>query len=236
MFKRTATALFSLAMFTLFASHLQAADDMVFSGQECEYQEARYSRPWTEPNSPHREYMNPSTEKDDILYHGRFGISHVSDMRMYVRCPLPNLTSSDQVTVAVIDGTAKDDVTCRIQVCIPGIGVGPHGQDADSCSEGYYANTRSNDPGNDGYTQDELHVTQNVDLLHFKEKAGSLMDGVPATPSYSTTAGGRRIAQSGMNTPGVYTLECTLPVQDMDRMTSPTQGMSYIQSYYVVNQ
>jgi hypothetical protein len=238
MVQRTLTALFSLAVLILPASHLYADADMmtsVYSGLECKYLDS---------------YATEGQEMagGDVVYHSRLGIGNLAertrdeanpsmagdegDMRQYrmsVACPLPSLEYGDMVQVAVIDGTVYDDVTCWVQTCRAGIGLGSNGQGG--CMNGASSSTHYVNQA--PYTQHANYITQNVDWIAVMAKDG---------PGTGTEAG--REMSEGTQGKAYSHLLCTLPeqddvsaeapaIRDEDGMALSEEGISYIQSYYV---
>ena len=239
MVQRTLTALFSLAILILPASQLYADSDGmtgVYSGLECQYMNS---------------YANEGQAMagGDVVYDSRLGIGNLAprsrdedapamegdagDMRQYrmsAVCPLPALDADDTVAVAVIDATVFDDVTCRVQSCVAGLGVGPHGVgNIMACATGSVrsTNARTLQPP---YTQGEKYVTQNVDWLVL-----SVM--LPGDQPEQ----GLELPEPGREDQHISSLMCTLPEQDDVSPTAPglasqdrmDQGVSYIQLYRV---
>ena len=174
----------------------------------------------------------------DVLYHSRLGIGNTAsamntpdgDYKLTVACPLPALQSADEVAVAVIDGTVFDDVTCRVQSCVAGLGRDQFGVGSAACAEGTARSTNSQ-RGVAPYTQREKYITQNVDWLTLHV----------VLPGYQPEEGLEVSEEPQRKDQHVSTLLCTLPEQDdispeapglanQDRMD---QGVSYIQLYRV---
>jgi hypothetical protein len=237
MVQRTLTALFSLAVLILPASHLYADADMmtsVYSGLECKYLDS---------------YATEGQEMagGDVVYHTRLGIGNNApasqpgagevsaedaEYLMSVACPLPSLEMDAEVRVAVIDGTVFDDVTCWIQSCRAGIGLGSNGQGG--CTGSYMEGKSTNYKRQAPYTQSGNYITQNVDWLNLM---------APMPPEIGTGLG-REVPEAGL---GMHasSLICTLPerddispeapaIRDGDSMPLTEEGISYIQSYYVM--
>lgn len=234
MIQRTLIALFSLAVLVLFTPQLYADSDSmssVYSGLECKYQDARW-----DPKSM-MEVMTYA-EMKDVVYHSRLGIGNTAlasqgsdpEVERYdltVSCPLPSMMPDDQVVVAIIDGTVHDDVACRVQSCVAGIGAGSAGEGG--CEDGFLKSSDHIDPT---YTQSGKYITQNVDWIM-----------VPAPQTLmSVNKGSRRVPYTMPDLGEVYShLICTIPEQDDVSPHAPgiatqmraEQGISYIQSYYV---
>ncbi len=151
----------------------------------------------------------------DVVYHTRLGIGSRMMMRditmpeldtMFVACPLPSLDNGDKVNVAVVDATQHGRVTCHVQTCRAGIGLGEVGEGA--CMDGYAQSTAPL-PLPDGqipYTQHDNYITQNVDWLE-----------ISAMKPDSQRMEGREIPEAeGMK--GMYNshLLCVLPARDTD--------------------
>ena len=237
MIQRTLTALFSLAVLILPASHLYADADMdgsVYSGLECKYLMS-YAM---EGQMMMGTSMDDGDVDGDVVYNSRLGIGNrhprvdeaVSDGNhsMKVTCPLPSLMEGDMVAVAVVDGTVFDDVTCWIETCRAGIGLGPNGQG--SCNGGYMSGKSTNYADQPPYTQPEKYITQNVDWLNLT---------APMDPE-TGSGQGREMSEGTQGMP-YSNLLCTLPERDDVSPEAPNvdgddlpQGISYIQSYYVM--
>ena len=232
MVQRTLTALFSLAVLILPASHLHADADMdasVYSGLECEYQENRW-KPAEDAQIPSHAGM------DDVIYHSRLGIGNSRNRldeegtdgnhNMVVSCPLPSLEHGGTVEVAIIDATVFDYVSCQVQSCVAGIGVGTTGEGG--CVDGPLGASNVFPPAQ---TQGNKYITQNVDWLT-----------LTALPMIDPTLDGGARPGPYLGKGAVYThLLCTLPERDDVSPQAPglgsqmraEQGISYIQSYYV---
>ena len=228
-------ALFALPLLLTPTSQVYADADMmgsVYSGLECKYLDS-YA------------VEGQMMAGGDVVYDSRLGIGNNAPAsrpgangvsaedavyRMSVGCPLPALTETDTVAVAVIDATVFDDVTCRVQSCVAGLGVGQHGVGADmACTNGSIVSTNSR-TGQPPYTQPEKYITQNVDWLVLSVEL----------PGDQPEAG-LELPEPGREDQHVSSLLCTLPEQDdmspaapgladQDRMD---QGISYIQLYRV---
>ena len=242
-------ALFALPLLLTPASQVYAdADGMtsVYSGLECKYLETRWD---ADPDSPTYQttLRGHATEGQemaggDVVYHTRLGIGNGrSEMdtpgrkyQMIVGCPLPSLMYGDEVAVAIIDGTVHDDVSCRIQSCVAGIGVGPSGEGA--CEDGDMRSSHVANATPGHTTQPAKYITQNVDWLTLP---------APMAPDHMSK-GDRHEPQVDHGKAWSHLL-CTLPEQDDVSPEAPdlegdeemntnqgTQGISYIQSYYVM--
>ena len=268
MIQRTLTALFSLAVLILPASQLYADSDAmssVYSGLECKYENDRWDlgKPAVadDPATANVDESIPAIPPglvmtyagmDDVVYHTRLGIGNTAprmdmeqsdgDHSMTVSCPLPSLMDGDVAIVGTIDGTVFDDVTCRIQSCVVGLGIGAGGEG--KCDDGSIASTHANRAGfvddskTSPVTQGANYITQNISWLRLKapdvqnEDRGARNED---PESDNPTAPGPGLGE-------VYThLLCTLPEQDDVSPTAPglagqmrgEMGVSYIQSYYV---
>ncbi len=262
MLRRTLTILtptfFALSVLLLPASQVHA-DDNVYSGLECQYQQAD-------------SFANEGQEmKDgDVVYDKIHGIGNLAsdtygtnpaeeNYSMRVTCPLPPLDRDTQyVVVSVVDSTRNDDVSCQIFSCTPGIGGGETGIGLGSCRGGGLVATRhSNNPA-DGYTNSAsgpeadmgnpeagpgaAHVTQNADFLTFNRlnDNGMRNNRLPERPEVGAGAL-RHPFVSIHSSPGTlpdhttYVLECTIPERSTALATSTTEGISYIQSYSVLD-
>ena len=259
MLRRTLTALtpalFALPLLLTPTSQVYADADMatsVYSGLECKYLETRWE-PDGDDGKLGRTVRGHAMEGQemhamgDVVYHSRLGIGNDAsrmdtpngDYQMIVGCPLPSLGGDDKVAVAVIDGTVFDDVTCRIQSCVAGIGVGPSGEG--ECADGAMRSSHVANATPGHTTQPEKYITQNVDWLTLP---------APMPPDHMTK-GDRQQPQVGHGAVWSHLL-CTLPEQDDVSPEAPdleddeepmdvgsnqgTQGISYIQSYYVCDE
>ena len=234
MVQRTLTALFSLAVLILPASQLYAdADGMtsVYSGSECTFQESRW-------NPDDQMLVITYAGIDDVVSHSRLGIGNAvpssmgptdAEYKLTVSCPLPALEADSKVAVAVIDGTVFDDVTCRVQSCVAGLGIGLYGVGSSACSDGSERSTNSRTQ-QAPYTQGDKYITQNVDWL--------VLD--VALPGNQPEEG-LELPEPGREDQHISSLLCTLPEQDDQSPTAPGlasqdrmyQGVSYIQLYRV---
>ena len=259
MLRRTLTALapvlFALPLLLTPTSQLYADGDSMshtYAGSECKFVETI----WDDMGQmPLRGYAMEGQEMaaGHVVYQSRLGIGNNAsrmgtpngDYNMFVSCPLPSVDMGDQVIVAVIDGTVFDDVTCRIQTCRTGIGIGAAGSGActggDSVSTSA-AITPAGATANTGVAQGANYITQNSDFLVLD---APLQPMAPSTPSASF---GLRTTQTPNIADGAIAsnLLCTLPEKDDESPTAPAireqtppnlplseQGISYIQSYYV---
>ena len=264
MVQRTLTALFSLAVLILPASQLYADSDgmsSVYSGLECKYEGTRWDlgKPAVadDPATANVDESMPAIPPglvmtyagmDDVVYHSRLGIGNTAprmdmeqsdgDHSMTVSCPLPSLMDGDVVIVGAIDGTVFDDVTCRIQSCVVGLGIGAGGEG--KCDDGSIASTHANragfvdDSNTSPVTQGANYITQNISWIKLK-----------APNMASINEGARNEVPESIRPDDlgrVYShLLCTLPEQDdvsprapgLVGQTREEMGISYIQSHYV---
>ena len=226
------------------------ADGMtsVYSGLECKYEDDRWD-------------PDDGNASQDLRRDGRCSLPYSSwdweyrttydrcpkdstdgDYSMTVSCPLPSLYG-EVVIVGVIDGTVFDDVTCRVQSCVVGLGIGAGGEG--NCKDSTPASTHANRAGflqssdtTSPVTQGANYITQNISWIRLEapdvqnEDHGARNED---PESDNPTAPGPGLGE-------VYThLLCTLPEQDDVSPTAPglasqmrdQQGISYIQSYYV---
>jgi hypothetical protein len=252
MVQRTLTALFSLAVLILPVSHLYAdADDMtgVYSGLECHYEEARWMPPvQDDPATDMDESMSARLVEtyagmDDVVRHSRLGIGNIAprmaalkedgdgDHSLTVSCPLPSLDYGTVVIVGAIDGTVFDDVTCRIQSCVVGLGIGSGGEG--NCADSTPGSTHADGAGfgaSSPFTQGANYITQNISWLKLR------------APDMTAIDAGVRQGDPEEGLGRVYThLLCQIPERDDVSPTAPglagqmrdEMGTSYIQSYYV---
>ena len=230
-------ALFALPLLLTPASQVYADADMdgsVYSGLECKYLDSYADE-------------GQMMAGGDVVYDSRLGIGNRRSRmdtqdgvyNMSVACPLPSLkgddpmtpeNEADMVAVAVVDGTVHADVTCWIETCRAGIGLGPNGQGG--CNGNYMSGKSTNYTDQAPYTQPEKYITQNVDWLNLTAPM------VPGTGSGE----GREVPEAEGHLGKAYShLRCTLPERDDESPEAPNvdgddlpQGISYIQSYYVM--
>ena len=268
MIQRTLTALFSLAVLILPASQLYADSDgmsSVYSGLECKYEGTRWDlgKPAVadDPATANVDESMPAIPPglvmtyagmDDVVYHSRLGIGNTAprmdmeqsdgDHSMTVSCPLPSLMDDDVVIVGAIDGTVFDDVTCRIQSCVVGLGLGAGGEG--KCADSVLASTQFdqagfvNDDGTSPVTQGPNYITQNISWIKLKAPdMTSINEGARNEVPESIS-----LDDLGLGLGRVYShLLCTLPEQDdvsprapgLAGQTREEMGISYIQSHYV---
>ena len=262
MVQRTLTALFSLAVLIFPASQLYADSDGmsgVYSGLECQYEDSRWMPPV--PDDPATEDVDESKPPrlvetyagmDDVLRHSRLGIGNMAprtdeaqtdgDHSMTVSCPLPSLMGDDVVIVGAIDGTVFDDVTCRIQSCVVGLGVGAGGEG--NCMDSPLSSTHYDqagfvtDTGTSPVTQGANYITQNISWIRLKAPDMTSIDRQARNEVPESTDPDGSLGR-------VYThLLCQIPEQDDVSAKAPAlrdaegmilseEGVSYIQSYYV---
>ena len=254
MVQRTLTALFSLAVLIFPASHLYADADMmssVYSGLECKYEDSRWKPPVPAESMPPRLVMTYA-DMDDVVYHSRLGIGNTAprmdleqtdgDHSMTVSCPLPSLMAGDVVIVGAIDGTVFDDVTCRVQSCVVGLGIGAGGEG--NCMDSALASTHFDQAGfvsdtnTSPVTQGNNYITQNISWIRLKAPDMTSIDRNARNEVPESTDPDGSLGR-------VYThLLCQLPERDDVSPTAPAirnesgmalseEGVSYIQSYYV---
>jgi hypothetical protein len=156
--------------------------------------------------------------------------------RMKVGCPLPSLENGGTVIVGVIDGTVFDRIECQARSCVVGLGLLSGGEGG--CVKSNLATTMANQGGfhpdsSSPYTQNENYITQNISWLKLE---------VP--PLDPEDKGARNeVAEAGGRLGEVYSnLHCKLPEHDDVSPFAPNvvddnlpQGVSYIQSYYVMD-
>jgi hypothetical protein len=243
----------------------------VYSGLECKYEDDRWDLgkpavaddPATAnvdesmPAIPARLIMTYA-EMADVVSHTRLGIGNNAprtdlaqtdgDHSMTVSCPLPSLGKDDMgnpdyvVIVGVIDGTVFDDVTCRVQSCVVGLGIGAGGEG--NCKDSTPASTHANRAGfvstaqTSPVTQGANYITQNISWLRLEAPDVQNIDRGARNEDPESDSG--VVAKQSLG--AVYThLLCTLPEQDDVSPTAPglygqmrdEMGTSYIQSYYV---
>ena len=193
MLRRTLTvltpALFALPLLLTPTSQLHA-DDNRYSGSECEYRETRWNAATA---AEEMSYAHPgiTATGGDVVYHPALGIGNdapsdrtpAGNYLMFVRCPLPPLMTGQQVVVAIIDNTPEDDVSCRIQSCAPGIGIGTAGEYT-NCNQSPDVGSNSAN-ASDGYTQDKEHITLNVDFLTIEAPAAPMSPLPVSVPAVS---------------------------------------------------
>lgn len=262
-------ALFALPLLLAPTSQVYADADgitSVYSGLECKYLMSYATEGQREMNGVG---MGLSMMGGDVFYHPRLGIGNAAERsreeddprnpdpsprpgidpppgdtkqyRMTVACPLPSLMDGAEVAIAAIDGTVFDDVTCRVQSCVAGIGVGEGGEGG--CIDGPPSSTHpagslqtQEEPL--PYSQPEKYITQNVDWFVVE---------APMAPDH-VSKGNRREPFADPDLGEVYShLLCTLPERDdvspeapgiypsMPNREHDKNGISYIQSYYVMN-
>jgi hypothetical protein len=250
MIQRTLTALFSLAVLILPASQLYADSDVmssVYSGLECKYERDRWMPPvQDDPATDMDESMSARlvmtyAMMDDVVYHSRLGIGNDAprmdmdqtdgDHSLTLSCPLPSLDYGTVVIVGAIDGTVFDDVTCRIQSCVVGLGIGSGGEG--NCADSTPGSTHADGAGfgaSSPFTQGANYITQNISWLKLR------------APDMTAIDAGVRQGDPEEGLGRVYThLLCQIPERDDVSPTAPglagqmrdEMGTSYIQSYYV---
>ncbi len=249
MIRRTLTALtpalFALPFLLTPASQVYAdADGMssIYSATECKVDadndEGRTG------DARYRTNYNPGGPVPNLK-----GITNMSDSGdVVVNCPLPHLDPGgdgdlDPVTVTIVDGTAKDNVSCSLRACDGGVGTGRAGTTG-RCTQSLWRSSNSDNYA-DGYTaivgaDKRNHVSDDVDFITFnyqtelatndtsKENspfsADLAMMGMPGDDS--------ALVHPDLN-PVDFSLVCVIPEQDVDQVGINTHGYSYIQSYAV---
>ena len=171
---------------------------------------------------------------------------HASN-RVIVNCPLPRLDKDDMVVVTIVDGTAQDDVVCRLRACDGGVGIGSAGTTG-GCEESRWLASNSSN-GNDGYTpvvppaKPYNYVSTDLDFLTFNYPTAigtnSISAFVAAVGMLGTSQPKSNLTHPELN-PVDFSLVCVIPAQDTNQVTAGpgraginTYGYSYIQSYEV---
>lgn len=247
MLRRTLTvltpALFALPLLLTPASQVYAdADGMnsVYSATECKVDanaqwtgDAHYLTSYSSPPAPNLKGITNMARSDDSL----------SRDAVVVNCPLPVLDPTmDSVVVTIVDGTAQDNVACRLRACDGGVGVGDAGTTGSCVDSIWRVSTSANSA--DGYTpvvepgHDSNHVSGDLDFITFNytteigtNSISAFADGVAML--------GMAGPSSNLSHPGLnlvdFSLECVIPAQDVNQEAAGinTHGYSYIQSYAV---
>ncbi len=248
------TALFSFAVLALSASQLRAdADGMnsIYSATECTVDavstagfggnpaSALYRTSYSLPPAPNLKGITNTMTSTSATAAG-------VDGSIIVNCPLPFLDLTgmypDSVVVTIVDGTAQDNVSCRLRACDGGVGVGFAGTTG-QCVVSNWRWTDANNPV-DGYTplvppgglSDYVSIDLDFITFNYETEIGTN----PLTNFATGVAGlGSASALSNFSHPYLnpvdFSLECAIPPQDANQAAAGinTFGYSYIQSYAV---